>query len=112
MSAEEKHLAYLSLYKHAVEAAKPGVEAVDGGEAQISYNFAMTNTCMALCPRTAEGTTAKDGNGKEIGRISLNGTVLAGTALVKSQAEWDVLRTNKTALSAVLEGIGVSSRMA
>ncbi|KAK5636633.1 hypothetical protein RRF57_012345 [Xylaria bambusicola] len=111
MSVEDRHLAYLSLYKRAVQAAMTNVEAIDEGEAQISYNFAMTNTCMALCPRTAEGMTVEDGSGNKIGDINLNGTVLAGTALVKNQAEWDILKTNITMLYRVLEGIGIPSKM-
>ncbi|KAI1121569.1 HIT-like domain-containing protein [Nemania abortiva] len=107
MNADEKHLAYLALYQRAVRAAVVNVEAVEEGEAQISYNFAMTSTCMALCPRTAEGTPIRDDMGNEIGNVALNGTVLAGTALVKNKAEWDALRTNSTSLANVLEGIGV-----
>ncbi|KAJ2997607.1 hypothetical protein NUW58_g597 [Xylaria curta] len=107
MSAEEKHSTYLSLYKRAVDAAMPDAEAVEEGEAQISYNFAMTSTCMALCPRTAEGMAIKDGNGNEIGTVALNGTVLAGTALVKNKVEWDILTTSSTILPLVLGGIGV-----
>ncbi|KAJ8128670.1 hypothetical protein O1611_g4963 [Lasiodiplodia mahajangana] len=107
MNAEEKHLAYLSLYKHAVRAAMADVEAVEEGEAQISYNFAMTSKCMALCPRIAEGAPIRDDHGREIGNVALNGTVLAGTALVKNKAEWDALRTSSTTLSSVLEAIGV-----
>lgn len=107
MNAEEKHHTYLSLYKRAVRAAKVNVEAIEEGEAQISYNFAMTSTCMALCPRTAEGARVKDNDGNDIGNIALNGTVLAGTALVKSKSEWDALRTTPTILSNVLRSIGV-----
>ncbi|KAI2642672.1 HIT-like domain-containing protein [Xylaria nigripes] len=107
MGAEARHFAYLLLYKRAVLAAMANVEAVREGEAQISYNFAMTRTSMILCPRTAEGMRLKDTNGQEIGSVSLNGTVLAGTALVKNKIEWDLLKTNGTALSNVLMGIGV-----
>jgi ATP adenylyltransferase len=107
MSAEERHRTYLSLYKRAVRATLADVEATMEGEAQISYNFAMTSTSMALCPRTAEGMRIKDDKGNEIGSIALNGTVLAGTALVKSRAEWDALRTNNPTLFNVLGGIGV-----
>ncbi|KAI0408600.1 HIT-like domain-containing protein [Xylaria palmicola] len=107
MSAEERHRAYLSLYKRAVHAAMAGVEAVETGEAQISYNLAMTSTCMAICPRTAEGMPIRDQNGDEVGKVALNGTVLAGTALVKTQAEWDTLRRTNTTLYAVLGSIGV-----
>ncbi|KAI0862711.1 HIT-like domain-containing protein [Xylaria cubensis] len=107
MTAGEKHLAYLSLYKRAVRATIANVEAVSEGEAQISYNFAMTSTCMALCPRTAEGASFKDDNGNDIGSVALNGTVLAGTALVKSKPEWDALTTTNTILSDVLGKIGI-----
>ncbi|KAJ8120742.1 hypothetical protein ONZ43_g2628 [Nemania bipapillata] len=107
MNAEEKHLAYLSLYKRAVSATISNVEAVMEGEAQISYNFAMTSTCMALCPRTAEGAPIWDDSGKEIGNVALNGTVLAGTALVKNKVEWDALRASSMILSSVLAEIGV-----
>ncbi|KAI0118700.1 HIT-like domain-containing protein [Nemania sp. FL0031] len=107
MNAEEKHLVYLSLYKRAVRAAMANVEAVEEGEAQICYNFAMTSRCMALCPRTTEGAPIRDNNGNEIGKVALNGTVLAGTALVKNKAEWDVIRASSTALSSVLGRIGV-----
>ncbi|KAI3336639.1 HIT-like domain-containing protein [Xylariaceae sp. AK1471] len=107
MSAAERHRTYLSLYKRAVRVAVADVEAAEEGEAQISYNFAITSTSMALCPRTSEGIRVRDGNGNEIGSVALNGTVLAGTALVKTKAEWDALRTNNTILSDVLGGIGV-----
>ncbi|KAI0425936.1 HIT-like domain-containing protein [Xylaria sp. FL1042] len=109
MSAEDRHRSYLSLYKRAVSAVSANVEATEDGEAQISYNFAMTSTCMALCPRTAEGVRIKDGNGNEIGNVALNGTVLAGTALVKNQVEWHALRTTAAMLPSVLGGIGVPS---
>ncbi|KAI0442215.1 HIT-like domain-containing protein [Xylaria telfairii] len=107
MNAEERHHIYLSLYKRAVRATIVNVEAIEEDEAQISYNFAMTSTCMALCPRTAEGARVKDNDGNDIGNIALNGTVLAGTALVKTKSEWDALRTTHTILSNVLRGIGV-----
>ncbi|KAI1433393.1 HIT-like domain-containing protein [Xylaria sp. CBS 124048] len=107
MSAEAKHLAYLLLYKRAIGAVMASVEAAEEGEAQISYNFAMTRDSMILCPRTSEATRIFDGDGKDVGSVSLNGTVLAGTALVKNELEWDVLRTSKTALSDVLARIGV-----
>lgn len=107
MSAQERHSTYLSLYKRAVRAAAPHVVAATEGEAQISYNFAMTNTTMALCPRTAEGMRIKDEEGNEIGSVALNGTVLAGTVLVKNKAEWDTLKASNTILSDVLGAIGV-----
>ncbi|KAI8626824.1 ATP adenylyltransferase-domain-containing protein [Xylariaceae sp. FL1651] len=107
MSTEEKHRTYLELYKRAVHATVANTKAAEEGEAQISYNLAMTSTTMALCPRTSEGIRIKNAKGEEVGDLALNGTVLAGTALVKSEAEWDALRKDGTVLSDVLRGIGV-----
>ncbi|RWA12761.1 hypothetical protein EKO27_g2308 [Xylaria grammica] len=110
-SAEERHLTYLALYKRAVHAALAiaDVEVAIEGEAQISYNLAMTSTCMALCPRRAEGVSINDGDGNEIGKVALNGTVLAGTALVKNELEWNALKTTSEMMSCVLRGIGIPS---
>lgn len=108
MSAEERHGAYLDLYRHAVNAVFPDGEVSSEGEAQISYNLAMTSASMALCPRTAEGMMIRNKSGEDIGVVSLNGTVLAGTALVKNEAEWDALRDNPDMLLDVFKGIGLS----
>ncbi|KAL7626412.1 bifunctional AP-4-A phosphorylase/ADP sulfurylase [Parahypoxylon ruwenzoriense] len=107
MTAEERHSTYLELYKRAAKAILPHEEVRTEGEARISYNFAMTSRSMALCPRMAEGTMIKSRAGEDIGVVSLNGTVLAGTALVKNQAEWDALREAPDMLLSVLEGIGL-----
>ncbi|CAJ2506261.1 Uu.00g003910.m01.CDS01 [Anthostomella pinea] len=107
MSGEERHDAYLALYKRAVKATIASEEVPDKGEAKISYNFAMTSTSMALCPRTAEGASIQNRSDEEAGSVALNGTVLAGTALVKNQAEWDALRENPDMLLSVLRKIGV-----
>lgn len=122
MSASELRAAYLRLYQRACAAAagagggqdeetEPGEErgggAGAGTEARISYNLAMTRGAMVLCPRTAEGDVVRDGEGREVGRLALNGTVLAGTALVKSQEEWDALRADEGQLWRILGGIGV-----
>lgn len=77
-------------------------------EARISYNIAMTHDAMIILPRLADGDVVRDGEGKEVGKLALNGTVLAGTALVKSQAEWDALAGDGGAqLWRILEKIGV-----
>lgn len=105
------HLAYLRLYDRArsavggdaaVSRGEPVCDTVEahmdtwhtreGEEARISYNLAMTRGAIVICPRLAEGDVVRDGEGREVGSLALNGTVLAGTALVKSQAEWDALR--------------------
>ncbi|OTB06766.1 hypothetical protein M426DRAFT_318481 [Hypoxylon sp. CI-4A] len=110
MSDAERYAAYLELYRRAVRAVHPDAYAdaeVPGeGEAKISYNFAMTSNSMALCPRRAEGAMLKSKSGEDIGVVSLNGTVLAGTALVKNEAEWNALREDPDLLLSVLKGIG------
>ena len=95
-----------------------GEEEGDEEEARISYNLAMTHDVMAIAPRVAEGGTVtapasggEDGGGgrRVVGKLALNGTVLAGTALVKSQAEWDALRAEPEQLLEILGRIGVPS---
>ncbi|KAH9903587.1 ATP adenylyltransferase-domain-containing protein [Xylariomycetidae sp. FL2044] len=109
MSARERHSAYVDLYRRAVNATLPDVGAVvpAQGEAKISYNFSMTSTSMALCPRTAEGAPVRNKAGEEVGSVALNGTVLAGTALVKNQPEWDALREDPDILLEILRKIGL-----
>jgi ATP adenylyltransferase len=57
-----------------------------------------------------EGTAVVAGDGgekKDVGKLALNGTVLAGTALVKTQEEWDALRAEPEQLLEILGRIGV-----
>ncbi|KAG6087914.1 hypothetical protein E4U15_007079 [Claviceps sp. LM218 group G6] len=77
------------------------------GPALISYNLGLTSTRMVLCPRLAEGGPVLDHDGHEVGRLSLNGTLLAGTALVKNAVEWDTLRGQPSVLVDVLRRIGI-----
>lgn len=112
LDAEQLHAAYLRLYRAACTAA--GVETVDaaaGAEASISYNLAMTKDSIVIMPRTAEGASVRDKQGHEVGRLALNGTVLAGTALVKSEAEWEALKDDPEQLLEILGQIGVTSRL-
>jgi len=77
-----------------------------GGEAIISYNLGLTDRSMVLCPRTSEGTKVSS-KGNYIGPISLNGTVLGGTLLVKSEDEWDAMQYDSSKLAEVLRAIGI-----
>jgi ATP adenylyltransferase len=81
------------------------------GEAAICYNLGLTDKAMVLCPRRAEGSFISDSNAgtASIGPVSLNGTVLAGTLLVKNEAEWNALRSDVSQLSKVLGAIGIPS---
>lgn len=49
------------------------------------------------------------GNGSAIGPVALNGTMLAGTLMVKMETEWDALRGDNGAryLKRILEDVGV-----
>jgi len=62
---------------------------------------------MALCPRLSEGLKIKNGKGDDIGPISLNGTTLGGTLLVKREAEWEALTNDESKLKSILHAIGV-----
>lgn len=77
----------------------------------ISYNLGLTARSMVLIPRRVEGSmiSAADGEPSSIGPITLNGTVLAGTLLVKNVIEWDALKHDPSQLSSLLEAIGIPS---
>lgn len=77
-------------------------------ESSISYNLGFTDKSMVLCPRTSEGLSIKDKDNNTIGSVALNGTLLAGTLLVKSEAEWNAIRKDGGMLFDVLDKIGVS----
>jgi ATP adenylyltransferase len=51
----------------------------------------------------------KNDDGEEIGFVALNGTLLGGTLLVKSEAEYSALRNNKSKLVEILSAIGFPS---
>ncbi|CAK47030.1 uncharacterized protein An16g07800 [Aspergillus niger] len=105
-SSEALHQIYLSLYRAAVATAKGDLSDAGQvtGPATISYNLAMTETTMMICPRRIDSTASVDV--AEAGVVALNGTVLAGTLMVKAEAEWDELRRNPTSLHNVLAAIG------
>ncbi|SPO00582.1 related to 5',5'''-P-1,P-4-tetraphosphate phosphorylase 2 [Cephalotrichum gorgonifer] len=118
MSAHELRGIYLRLYRRACSAVAKftGREEIAGraagqvgGEAGISYNLAMTRHALIVCPRLAEGAPVWDG-GEVVGHLALNGTVLAGTALVKDAAEWDALRNDPEELLQALRTIGLPKR--
>jgi len=50
-----------------------------------------------------------DDKSTSIGPISLNGTVLAGTLLVKNEMEWNALKNDPPQLPRLLEVIGIPS---
>lgn len=115
VSPEALRSAYIRLYRKACAAAglderELGDLSGDGIPARISYNLAMTRNSLVVCPRLAEGDVVRASGGQEIGRLALNGTVLAGTALVKSEKEWDALRDDPSQLWDILSKIGCGTR--
>jgi ATP adenylyltransferase len=116
-SAEALHSIYLTLYQAAAAATRgqsPGEDTErrpTAGPASISYNLAMTRSTMMICPRRQEtalvpvdSATARDV--ADPGVLSLNGTILAGTLMVKAEGEWDSLRENPERLTKVLATVG------
>lgn len=115
IGSEALRSAYVRLYRRACAAAgldegNLGDLEADDVPVRISYNLGMTRNSLVVCPRAAEGDVVRSRDGKEVGRLALNGTVLAGTALVKSEAEWDALRADPDQLWSVLGKIGCSTR--
>ncbi|KAF9875289.1 putative bis(5'-nucleosyl)-tetraphosphatase [Colletotrichum karsti] len=111
MTPDELHSIYISLFKSAVAAVEAHAGKLDNpsnGESQISYNLAMTSSSLVVMPRLAEGYTLLE-QGKPVGKLNLNGTVLAGTALVKNEDEWNALgvKGEDKQLFDVLSKIGV-----
>lgn len=125
MPPSDLHAVYLRLYQQACRAVRqhtgtnlttPAVNTSDdeiptSGEAKISYNMAMTKKTLVVCPRITESSKIRnrqDGGDQEtLGSLALNGTLLAGTALVKNKSEWEALKKDPEGLKDVLEAIGI-----
>ncbi|GAB7357701.1 hypothetical protein MBLNU459_g0368t1 [Dothideomycetes sp. NU459] len=114
-SAELLDSTYKRLYRAAAAAVQSHIERhgdlelhpTEGGSSAISYNLALCGSGMAICPRRKEAAMLTDGDGSELGSVALNGTILAGTLMVKREEEWDLLRADSLQLDRVLETIGV-----
>ncbi|KAF1814992.1 Ap4A phosphorylase-like protein II [Eremomyces bilateralis CBS 781.70] len=79
------------------------------GPVPFSYNLGMVEGGMVICPRSNEGAPTLDANGTVAGTACFNGTLLAGTLMVKNQEEWDALKRNPTQMDDILYSIGVPS---
>ncbi|PBP29017.1 ATP adenylyltransferase, partial [Diplocarpon rosae] len=108
-TAGDLHRIYLALHNQACHAV--GVSGVTTGtkpeSSLISYNLGLTDRAIVLCPRTSEGLNIKNNAGESIGPIALNGTIVGGTLLVKSEKEWDALRNDDNKLTHILQAIGI-----
>ncbi|KAJ5936667.1 hypothetical protein N7466_003117 [Penicillium verhagenii] len=116
-SSETLHAIYLSLYRAAAlgtmnrDPTKEKIELPSHGPAAISYNFAMTLDTMMIAPRSSETANVPvdleaAADTADPGVVSLNGTILAGTLMVKAEAEWDALRFKPDNLIHALQAVG------
>ena len=117
-SVDTLYALYLTLYRAAMKATRhqPSGQGSGGsdeikteGRAVISYNLALTESTMMICPRQTESARIPvdtEGQILDAGMISMNGTILGGTLMVKAEAEWDTLRANEEHLSNILTTIG------
>lgn len=71
----------------------------------FSYNLAMTTDVIAIMPRKAESAAISSSNERS---IFVNGTVLAGTMMVREEDDWLQLRREPEFLSEVLDKIAFS----
>ena len=72
----------------------------------------MTTSIMAICPRRSETATldVAGGNTQEaarVGPVAVNGTILAGTLMVKTEEDWNELRRDRGRLSDLLNLVGL-----
>lgn len=77
------------------------------GKVIISYNLAMTRNVLAIMPRRNESSSVVDVLDSS---IAINGTILAGTMMVKNEKEWDRLREKPELVNGLLHDIGFQPR--
>ncbi|KAL2693658.1 hypothetical protein Neosp_000219 [[Neocosmospora] mangrovei] len=115
MDADQLHSTYLNMYQKGcmVEATltrhpKHDNEPSLKGSSRISYNLAMTKDTMVLLPRLSDKIHLEDAEGKPLNiKLSVNGTILAGTVLVKEARDYQMIQKFPGALKRGLERIGV-----
>jgi len=125
-SMEKLTKVYGMLYNAAEEAVREYISSKggkdlelhpeEGGDLPISYNLAMTTSAMGIVPRRNEAYVLMNNSGDKAGAVALNGTLLAGTLIVKGAAEWNWLKEGEvhqsgpdqgTELDKVLQAIGI-----
>lgn len=97
---------YRSMHQKAVSMVESQFKLhnTEDGSSAISYNLGITHKSMVLCPRRNE--TGKLSSDASFEQPALNGTILAGTLMVKSEAAFDAMRKDPGKLRELLKDIG------
>lgn len=115
-SPAQLHQIYSKLYDAAAAAVRDynksslgKLETHDSkdGNFTFSYNLGMTTSAMVIYPRRSEGMPLKRDDGSDVGFVALNGTLLAGSMMVKNQEAWNFLRSRPGILDDILGTIGI-----
>lgn len=108
---EGLHNAAASAVRNYIKSHPDELDAHDcsDGSSEFSYNLGMTMSTMIICSRRMEGAPLKSEDGAEIGFVTLNGTLLAGSMMVKRQQEWNYLKSTPGILDEILSKIGIPS---
>lgn len=83
-------------------------DTTDGSQ-PISYNLALTSEVMILCPRRRGGGVTRRPGSAELHNVELNGTLLAGTLMVKNEESYNLLKEDASQLGNILRSIGIPS---
>jgi ATP adenylyltransferase len=68
----------------------------------FSYNMAMTTSALVICPRTRDSCSLGP-----IGDVTLNGTMLAGTFMVKDEKLWEFIKREPQVPMNVMRTVGI-----
>jgi sulfate adenylyltransferase (ADP) / ATP adenylyltransferase len=114
VSAASLHAKYIMLMKAALSASTTHArsrgeeserqEIERDGRTTFSYNLALTTDTMAICPRRCE--TAQIPGLDESHDVSINGTILGGTLMVKNVTEWHTMLENPHVLDDLIASVG------
>lgn len=116
-SAQVLHEIYMRLHQTSMKAMDDYIrqnsndDKIDneGSASAQSYNMGMTASGMVICPRLAEGRAVLNKAGGDAGFVALNGTMLAGTLMVKKEEERTYMTSDNTILDKILQDVGVPS---
>lgn len=108
--AHSLHNSYVLLLKAALasitgDTSLSNVDAVSidqDGQTTFSYNLAMTTEVMAILPRKQDAAVMANSSD---GYVFVNGTILAGTLMVRDEGDWSQLHQDPELVLSVLDEI-------